>query len=583
MTRTWLLWAAPFLLRAQVDVLTQHNDARRSGGNSRETLLNVPEVAARFGRLWRLPADGQVAAQPLYVSGLKSQKRPKGSNAVIFATMNNSVYAYEADRRPSASDDTLLWVRRLGSPQPNFEGQRNFDVFYTNDPAWGVLSTPVIDKAAGTLYLIAWHAENGGTFRLHALRLSDGSDAAPSRVIEASDGRKRLDPARQKQRTGLLLVDGVLYFGFASAHENEARAASGWVLAYRAKTLEQLAAWCSTPAGSNGGVWASGQGLAADPAGNIYVATGNGTFEGKRNYGGSVVRLRLETAGARAVLRVKDFFTPCGQEILDARDLDLGSSGPVLFGSATDLLAAGKQGRLYHMKAARLGGYKAPAEPTLECADGAAVLGEIQAARGHIYGSPIHWEGANHPWVYVWGVGGKLNAYPLGNGRIREAGVKSSDFDLAAQPARFGKLDAKDPCVHNAENDAWMPGGVLSVSSNGRHAGTGIVWALVPADGDANRCRGVKGMLMAFDADDVGRELWRSQSRDASNSDGPDSYGLLARFVPPTVAGGKVFVATFGDREPRRFYYAQNRPKAHYPPQSGDAPRNYYVAVYGLK
>jgi hypothetical protein len=575
------------LVAARADVLTQHNDNQRTGANLQETMLTSAEVAAHFGKLWQLPADGQIEAQPLYISGLRTKRRPDGVNAVIFVTMNNTVYAYEADRRPTTSNETLLWARWLGPPQPNFEDARNFDVFYTNDPAWGILSTPVVDKAAATLHLVAWHPDNGGTFRLHALSLLDGSDRLPPRTIEASDGRKRLDPARQKQRTGLLLANGVLYFGFASANENEERAASGWVVAYSAKTLAPLAAWCSTPAGSNGGVWASGQGLAADPEGNIYVATGNGTFEesarGRRDYGGSLVKLRLEKVAGRYTFRVQDFFTPCNQQILSERDLDLGSTGPVLFNRASDIVTAGKQGRLYHLRSARLGGYKAPPAPTLDCVNGAAVLTEIQASRGHIYGSPVYWQGTRHPWLYLWGVGGGLNAYPVVNGHVSEASMKSGDFDLRAEQARFGKLMPKDPCVHNAENDAWMPGGVLSVSSNGAQPGTGIVWALVPANGDANRCRGVKGMLMAFDAGDVTRELWRSQRRDALNSDGPDSYGLLARFVLPTIAGGKVFVATFGDGEPRRFYYQNRRPKTHYPPQSGDQPRHYYLAVYGLK
>jgi hypothetical protein len=576
----WLVWllAVPAFAWAQAGVLTQHNDNRRTGANLNETSLTVADVVARFGKLWLLDADGQIAAQPLYVPGLKTRRRPEGANTVLFATMNNTVYAYEADRRPGGAASTLLWVRRLGPPQPNFDDAGNFDVFYTNDPGWGILSTPVIDQRAGTLYLVAWHAENGGTFRLHALSLFDGSDRLPPRTIEASAGTKRLDPARQKQRTGLLLVDGVLYFGFASANENEARAASGWVVAYNAKTLEQLAAWCSTPAGSNGGVWASGQGLAADPEGNVYVATGNGSFASDtRDYGGSVVKLRLEREAGRYVFRVKDSFTPCSQQILAERDLDLGSTGPVLFGSATDLVAIGKQGRLYHMRSARLGGYQPPPAPTLECSNSGAVLADIQASRSHVYGSPVYWEGTRHPWLYMWGVGGALNAYPVIGRRVAAGGVKSGGYDLREQQKRFGKLAPKDPCVHNAEDDAWMPGGVLSVSSNRAVPGTGIVWALVPANGDANRCRGIKGMLMAFDADDVTRELWRSQRSDALNSDGPDSFGLLARFVPPTVAGGKVFVATFGDAEPRRMYYARRRPK------TGDLPRRYYLAVYGLK
>ncbi len=570
-----ILAAVPLVALAAwpaTDVLTQHNNNARTGANTAETMLSPAEVASRFGLLWRLPADGQIAAQPLFVSKLKTRRCPEGCDTVLFATMNNSVYAYDAGRRPLASDDTLLWSRWLGPPQPNFDDTRNIDPFFTNDPAWGILSTPVIDRTAGTVYLVAWHGEGSGVLRLHALSLENGSERLPPRAIEASVGGRRLDPGIQKQRTGLLLERGVLYLGFASAREFDPAPSSGWVLAYDAKTLAPLAAWCSTPGGTNGGIWASGQGLAADGQGNVYAAIGNGTFDeapaGRRNFGGSVVRLRLQ--GGQ--LRVKDSFTPCGQQILTDQDLDLGSSGPVLFGPW--LAIAGKQGRLYTLRTLALGGYRKPPAPALDCTDSA--LSSVQASPGHVYGSAVYWR--DH--LYLWGVGGRLKAFPVSGGRLAGP-VRESAYDLASQQQHFAKLAPRDPCVHNALADAWMPGGVLSVSSDGDRSG--IVWALVPANGDANRCRGVKGMLLALDANDISRELWRSQERNLDNSDGPDSFGLLARFVPPSVADGKVFVATFGDDERRDFYYRGKRPRVHYPPRSGERPSRYYLAVYGLR
>jgi hypothetical protein len=120
----------------------------------------------------------------------------------------------------------------------------------------------------------------------------------------------------------------------------------------------------------------------------------------------------------------------------------------------------------------------------------------------------------------------------------------------------------------------WMPGGFLGVSSNGSTPGTGIVWAIVPANGDGNSCRGVKGMLIAFDAEDITKELWRSQRKDPTASDNKDSFGLLARFNPPTIANGKVFLGTAGGAEPLHRYGG---------PRPAPGPANYYLAVYGLK
>jgi hypothetical protein len=115
----------------------------------------------------------------------------------------------------------------------------------------------------------------------------------------------------------------------------------------------------------------------------------------------------------------------------------------------------------------------------------------------------------------------------------------------------------------------------MSVSSQADDAGTGIVWVLVPANGDANSYRGVKGMLLALDAEDVSKELWRSQNSDAALSDNSDSFGLLSRFVAPTIVNGKVFIPTAGDKEPLYRWCAPARPTTF--------PANYFLAVYGLK
>jgi hypothetical protein len=123
-----------------------------------------------------------------------------------------------------------------------------------------------------------------------------------------------------------------------------------------------------------------------------------------------------------------------------------------------------------------------------------------------------------------------------------------------------------------------MPGGMLSVSANGTQAGTGILWALVPLAGDANSERGVRAQLLAFDASNIRTDIWRSEPRDASF--GANSVGLFAKFAPPTIANGKVFVATYGDHEnppgPQQ-YGGNNKP----PP--GSVPKNFYLAVYGLR
>jgi hypothetical protein len=189
------------------------------------------------------------------------------------------------------------------------------------------------------------------------------------------------------------------------------------------------------------------------------------------------------------------------------------------------------------------------------------ILGSQQGGPGvvgNIHGSHVFWQGPDVARVFVWGEEDNLRMYKFQNGKLTTPPAKS----LYQVPP-------------------GMPGGMLSISANGNKIGTGILWALVPLAGDANQMRGVRAQLLAFDATNITKDIWRSEPLDASF--GPNSVGLFAKFVAPTVANGKVFIATYGDHEnpfgqigPVR-YWEGNRPA----PDS--VPKNFYVAVYGLK
>ncbi|MEI7996018.1 MAG: hypothetical protein WCH01_14065, partial [Methylococcaceae bacterium] len=267
----------------QVNVLTHHNDNRRSGANLQETQLNVADVKQKFGKLWTLFVDGQIVAQPLYVSGLNVSG--KGNfNAVIVSTMHNTIYVYDADKKPTLpqSQDALIWAQWLGQPQTENPG---FDSWNTNFPEYGILSTPVINNEGTTLYAVSWHNNNGGEFHLHAIDLTKASFPGPgfpptdyrdivkpapvitASIKKAGGGTLKLDASQQKQRAALLLDNGVLYIGFSTNRESGGNL-HGWLLAYDAHTLKQKAVWNVTPTGINGGIWQAGSGPAADATGN---------------------------------------------------------------------------------------------------------------------------------------------------------------------------------------------------------------------------------------------------------------------------------------------------------------------------
>lgn len=576
---------------AQVDVLTRRNDNLRSGVNAHETVLTQENVGARFGKLWILFADAKIMAQPLYVSNLKvptasiigttaKTKCADGCNAVIFATMKGTVYAYMADQKPSTNSDTLLWAIYLsdgnackcGATGPQ-NGSGNFDMWGVDDPWWGVLSTPVIDRTTNSLYAVTW--TNDQQYRVYDLSLTTGQIQKGPVIVGGTVGDQTFAPntngfiQRRKQRAGLLLSNGLLYVAFGG---DNPEGLAGWLFVYDAATLAMKTVWSPTPNGRNGGIWMAGDAPAVDGSGNIYLQTGNGDLTpANHRFGDSIVKLQFQNG----VLSVTGFFAPCNQMLLDQCDLDQGSSGAVLFDQF--VIGGGKDGRLYLMRADKMPGYQPgpfpptsaacmPAEP--DCTDSPDLTQKWQASSGHIHGAPIVWNGPSHQtWLYVMGEGDPLKAFPFAGGKFDVQAVKKGDW---IQP----KLNQVPVCQVQANHGVWMPGGLLDVSSNGAVPGTGIVWAVVPANGDANSCRGVKGMLIAFDAEDVTKELWRSQGKDARLSDTKDSFGLLARFNPPTIANGRVFLGTAGDAEPLQRYGG---------PRPAPGPANYYLAVYGLR
>src|SRR2546421_222955 len=192
-------------------------------------------------------------------------------------------------RRPHLALYARAYRRQHRRAGPH-AGDGGVDMFYTNDPEWGILSTPVVDPSKSIVYVVAWHDDGGGQnfrYRLHALRLKDGAHLTPPVVLEAPG----LDAKHQKQRAGLALAGGILYIAFGGDGNR------GLLLAYDATTLGRKVVWSSTPMGKDGGIWQAGQAPAVDADGNIYLMTGNGTFDahtGGANHGQSFVKLRLE-------------------------------------------------------------------------------------------------------------------------------------------------------------------------------------------------------------------------------------------------------------------------------------------------
>jgi hypothetical protein len=498
-------------------VATYHNDNARTGQNAIETVLTPDNVnPAHFGRLYSFPVDGYVYAQPLYMP----QVAVPGNgihNVVIVATQHDSVYAFDADSPTPAP----LWRVNFLHPNAGITTLSPNDVNASDIlPEIGITSTPVIDIASNTVYVVAATKESGVFYhRLHALDMTSGAEkfggpriiqaSYPGNAQDAAEGVLSFSSRFQLQRAALLLSKGKVYVAFASNADSGLY--HGWVIAFDATTMRQVGAWVSTPNGYQGGIWMSGCGIAADNDGNLFLSVANGPFdaygeEPGANFSDSVVKLKPGASG----IALADFFTPFNQANMAKDDLDLGSAGVVLLpdqpGSYPHLaITSGKNGHIYLLNRDTLGGY------------GAGLKGDPQAVQevsGQLrqqMGTPAYWNGKLYFGAGISPHKDSIKAFALRNGTLSTTPV--------SQTAAIYHLTRS----------------TVSVSANG--SGNGIVWAV---DNDAyyDAHQG-PAVLHAYDAKNLGRELYNSNQRLAR-----DNPGQASKFTVPTVADGKVFVGT---------------------------------------
>jgi outer membrane protein assembly factor BamB len=502
------------------NVLTQHNDAGRTGADLHETELTPASVKAGFGKLFSLSVDGQIYAQPLVVSGVEIPGKGV-RNVVYVATMKNNVYAFDADH---PSEDCPLWKRNLGNPVPYKMIPLNWASLvgqYNIKPFIGITSTPVIDPAAGRMWVAAKSMISGDDLRynLYSLDIRTGAILATSQVIQSGDGLDKLEAKSALQRPGLLLANGLVYLAFGSHQDGGLY--HGWLVAFDAQTLEQKYVFCTTPGDllGEGGIWQAGNGPAADAQGNIYVMTGNGSFEADKRYGSSFIKLDAQ-------LKVLDWFTPSDHTRLTLEDVDIGSSGPMLLPDSDQLVGGGKEGWFYVLNRNAMGHLQpshslAPALQFFKVSDHWTLtwVSWLVPMFGyhHIHGGPIYWNSAEHgPLVFVW---------------PEQTPLKAFQYD----PVKHFK---KKPVMTGPKAPKGMPGGFLSISANGNK--DGLLWATVPLSEDAF-ANVVRGTLRVFDANTL-EQLWSTDKKD------PEDLFNFAKYCPPTIANGKVYLATFSDR-----------------------------------
>jgi hypothetical protein len=358
--------------------------------------------------------------------------------------------------------------------------------------------------------------------------------------------------------------------------------------------LQQVAVYNTTPDNGEGGIWQAGQGPSADSDGNIYVMTGNGTVHTDGTaLGSSVIKFD-------ANLNVLDWFIPYNYDFLNRSDCDVGSSGPMIIPNSNFLIGGGKEGKFFLLDRNNLGKFVSNTNNNAQIPQSFYTIlptdltlpytMDFQKTH-HIHAGPIFWTGPMGAWIYIWTEDDVLKAFQFKNNRFptttvaaKAAGPVSRPNDdpgTGGHPVAFpgGFLGTTASVAANVQIGDWiaMPGGAISISANGGKAGTGIVWAahphgLIPQSGvDANQ-HVVRGILRAYNAENLAKELWNSEMNPN------DSIGNFAKFNPPTVANGKVYLASFG----RGTIPAGKDIRNLKPQDIATIKATYHFAVYGL-
>jgi sugar lactone lactonase YvrE len=554
-------------------VYTYHNDNSRDGANTLEYALTTSNVATgKFGKLFSCTVDSPIYTQPLWVRNLTVNSAQH--NVVFVATTNDSLYAFDADSNASPCTATsALWhANLLDTAHGGTTGEAPVPAGVSGalvgqtppagdiEPTVGVIGTPVIDSSTNTLYVVSKSFVKVGSTnmfyqRLHAIDITTGNEkfSGPESITSAitypcsTNGCTTpvFNPQRQNQRCALALgndgVTNVVYVAWSS-HE-DATPYFGWVVGFNAGTLAPEYVFNDVPDGLQGGIWMSGAAPAIDSSGNLYLLTGNGTFDATNgsapndDYGDSLLQLSSHLA-------VNQYFAPtyAPDDEPNSDDNDFGSGGAVVLinvpgggGSLpTSLVIGGGKGGMasgsppnlvglpgyfYVLNGSTLGGY-----------------GDSQAYQEVYAGDQIYSTGAF--WNNADGITTE-GTYYLGpqNQALQAFTIRPTDLMLEAA-TNTGSVP-KD-----AFGGYAFPGTTPSISASG--ATNGILWA---QDNSKYCTKGSPGcnaaVLYAYDATDLATHLWNSSTGTGLGGIS-NAAGHAMKFTVPTVANGKVYVSTRG-------------------------------------
>ena len=470
------------------------HDPQRSGYAVDEHAFSKSNVN-RLGLAWKTV----VPNEPLYLTGLtaplivRSVKTATGpKNLVIVGGTSDHVFALNADT------GDLVWQVDFPPNPTRPEGA-----------GWlcptGLNATPVVDARRNRLFVISSNGE------LHTLSLSDGKVLIPPAQFVAAYAKV----------WSLNYAGGILY---ASLSQDCNHVKSG-VAALDPDQPGRPVVQFFTAVNGGAGVWGRG-GVSVGYDGFIYAATGDAPFDPAANeFGDTVLKL------SPRALNLTGYYTPDIWQYLTRRDLDMGTSTPVIFRWNNRVYSAvgGKEGALYITETAKMSDHHKTAIISPRYANAAQTF-----ERNGIWGEISTWKDSRgDTWLYVptWGQPTADAKFPLSHGEVKNGSimaflVKSKEGRPVLSPAWMSRDIAVPDPVAIAGDVVF----VLGTGENTQQVNNGDINQLL---GDRERRTTGHAILYALDAH-TGDEIWSSG----------DAISGWTHFSGLAVGDGKILVTT---------------------------------------
>ncbi|MGD0965759.1 MAG: PQQ-binding-like beta-propeller repeat protein [Candidatus Acidiferrales bacterium] len=407
------------------------------------TAANVASLRRR-----QIKLDGTVDASAIYLHNVTV----KGSAYDVFFVTTTYGKTIAVD----ANQGAVLW--EYTPPQyDSWAGTRQI----TN-------STPVADPDRQHIYAAA----PDGT--VQKLAVSDGH-ALWTTPITQLPLREKMDSPLKEFRGRIVAVTGG-YIGDRPPYQ-------GHIAILDAQTGKLLHVWnslCSNRAGlldpsscqdTQSAIWGRAGAVIDAVTGNIFLATGNGPYNGKTNWGDATVELNLDAT------QMLGNYTPKNNAELNDRDLDVGSTSPVLLGG--DVVAQGGKDGLI-----RLLSMKAIAGTTPHAGGELQIV--LTPSGTDLFTAPAVWHNSSETWMFA-ADGGGTAAWTL-EGRKLVAMWKNSNGGTSPVVAG-GLLYVYNPVGGLRVYDPIKGTQITDLGSGGGHWNSPIVvdGRIALPEGNANR------------------------------------------------------------------------------------------------